>query len=263
MLRMSACAVRPRRVAQQRQHRRDHALRAEHVHVEHARASPRGRRARRVADAERAARVVDQRVDRPERRDLVAQRGRRRPDRSRRRRSGGCRARPPAQPDDRARRATPTTSQPRSRNSLAVASPMPELAPVTTTRFAMCPVFPSRLAPMTKERHRARARSPPRPRRSRPDPGRRRRRRTRPGAEAPRPHPVLGQRAVRHHRAGRHRARDPAADQRLEQRADRCTCSSTRSTCRRSRSSAATSRRPRRRERGRCARSSPTSCCRT
>ena len=39
------------------------------------------------------------------------------------------------------RRATPTTSQPRSRNRRSVAAPIPELAPVTTTRFALIPIL--------------------------------------------------------------------------------------------------------------------------
>ncbi|AGW42164.1 hypothetical protein O159_21890 [Leifsonia xyli subsp. cynodontis DSM 46306] len=40
------------------------------------------------------------------------------------------------------RRATPTTSQPRSRNRRTVAAPIPELAPVTTTRLLIRPIVP-------------------------------------------------------------------------------------------------------------------------
>ena len=172
MLRMSACAGIPRPVAQQGQQRRDHPLRAEHVDVEH-RAPVLGIAELDGRRAERAARVVDERVHRAAGRELVAHPvdvgligdvGDDAP---------GCRGSAASASSRSARRAMPTTSHPCARNSFAVASPIPELAPVTTTRFAMPPVFPPRLAgDDSPQDHasasRAPARSRRRPRRSRP-----------------------------------------------------------------------------------------------
>src|SRR5690606_33013485 len=86
----------------------------------------------------------------------------------------------------------------------AVASPMPELAPVTTARFTMLPVFTCFLYRYDDHRtwagYGAHRRSGPR------------------HLRGPHPDAPVGQRPVRDHRARRDGPCDPAADLRLAER---------------------------------------------